>query len=66
MTGVQTCALPISYSNTWIPASVTEVYPLAKKREIIALADKIRAKAKGECTSIEQSRIESQLEYWYK
>lgn len=55
-----------AYSNTWIPASVTEVYPLAKKREIIALADKIRAKAKAECTSIEQSRIESQLEYWYK
>jgi hypothetical protein len=55
-----------AYSNTWIPAAVNEIYPLAKKREIKALADKILEKAKIECSTVEQSRINSQLEYWYK
>ena len=55
-----------AYSNTWMPATVNEVYPIGKRREILALADKILEKAKSECSSIEQNRINSQLEYWYK
>ena len=53
-----------AYSNTWIPAKVSEVYPIEKKREIRALAKEIREKAKTECTAAEQNRIESQLKYW--
>ena len=53
-----------AYSNTWIPAKVSEVYPIEKKVEIRALVKEIREKAKTECTAAEQNRIESQLKYW--
>ena len=55
-----------AYSNTWVPASVNDVYPYSDKKAIIALCDEILERAKSECTADQYARIELQFKYWYK
>lgn len=52
-----------AYSNTWIPASLNDVYPYEDRKQFKVLAEEILAAAAGDSTDV-QERVRQQLAYW--